>query len=153
MGMVRSRVSSARLSSSRPTSELVSLLEKTDGAAFGFHVGDGRGDGNLGFALEDVKSRGTEIAFAADDVALAEAAFHDGAAIEFEESSGDAGEDRQLVEVLRRRVPRQLPAESAVPATLLLVSAPVGQETMHSPQEMQVESPIGAFRSKAMPAA
>src|SRR5947209_9749361 len=40
----------------------------------------------------------------------------------------------------------------AVPTTFLLVSAPVGQETMHSPQEMQVESPIGELRSKAMPA-
>src|ERR1700736_1446759 len=40
----------------------------------------------------------------------------------------------------------------AVPTTPLFVSAPVGQETMHSPQEMQVESPMGEFRSNAIPA-
>jgi len=44
------------------------------------------------------------------------------------------------------------PVAMAVPTTPLLVSAPVGQETMHSPQEMHVESPIGELRSKAMPA-
>ena len=41
---------------------------------------------------------------------------------------------------------------NSVPATRLLVSAPVGQLTMHSPQETQVDSPIGLFRSKATPA-
>ena len=34
-------------------------------------------------------------------------------------------------------------AGRAVETTNLLVSAPVGQETMHSPQETQFESPIG----------
>src|SRR5580658_1632319 len=32
---------------------------------------------------------------------------------------------------------------STVLTTVLLVSAPVGQETMHSPQETQLELPIG----------
>src|SRR6202035_3697318 len=45
------------------------------------------------------------------------------------------------------------PSDAAmeVPATPLLVSAPVGHETIHSPQEMHVELPMGAFKSKAMP--
>ena len=36
--------------------------------------------------------------------------------------------------------------------TFLLVSAPVGQETMHSPQLTQLEFPMGRLSSKAMPA-
>ena len=42
-------------------------------------------------------------------------------------------------------------AAMEVPATPLFVSAPVGQETMHSPHEMHVELPMGAFKSNAMP--
>src|SRR4051812_46094184 len=41
-------------------------------------------------------------------------------------------------------------AGNAVETTNLLVSAPVGQETMHSPQETHEESPIGLLLSKAM---
>src|SRR4029077_7200755 len=43
------------------------------------------------------------------------------------------------------------PAVIDVPTTVLFVSAPVGQETMHSPHEMHGESPLGAFKSKAIP--
>src|ERR1700719_5159981 len=42
-------------------------------------------------------------------------------------------------------------AAMEVPATPLLVSAPVGHETIHSPQEMHVELPMGAFKSNAIP--
>src|SRR5258708_7506018 len=45
------------------------------------------------------------------------------------------------------------PLAMAVPATPLLVSAPVGHDTMHSPHEMHVESPIGEFKSNAISAA
>src|SRR6266404_4666053 len=44
------------------------------------------------------------------------------------------------------------PVAIAVPTTLLLVSAPVGHDTMHSPHEIHVESPIGEFKSNAISA-
>ena len=37
-----------------------------------------------------------------------------------------------------------------LPSSLLLVSAPVGHETMHSPQETQLELLMGWLASKAM---
>ena len=56
-------------------------FEETFGAPIGFYVGDGGGNGNFGFAFENIKRGGAKFAFAADDFAFAEAAFHDGAAI------------------------------------------------------------------------
>src|SRR5258707_11521232 len=44
------------------------------------------------------------------------------------------------------------PVPNSVPTTRLLVSAPVGHETMHSPQETQDEFPIGRLVSNAIPA-
>src|SRR5262249_17097485 len=74
-------------------------LEEAGGAALGLYVGDGRGDGDAGFAFEDVERRGAKIAFAADDIASAEAAAHNGATIHLEESAGYSGEDRKLVKL------------------------------------------------------
>ncbi len=78
------------------------FFEKAACAPFGFHVSDRRGDRNLRFAFQDVEGRGAEITFAADDVALAEASLYDCAAIQLQEGSGDAGEDRQFVEFFGR---------------------------------------------------
>ncbi len=57
-------------------------FEKTFGTALRLDVGNRRGNGNFGFAFENVESGGTEFAFTADDLAFAVAALDDGAAIE-----------------------------------------------------------------------
>src|SRR5207249_6466547 len=44
------------------------------------------------------------------------------------------------------------PCGSRTSSTLLLVSAPVGHETMHSPQPTHVECPMGTSASNAMAA-
>src|SRR5215831_21026872 len=75
-------------------------LEEAGCPAFGFHVGDGRGNGDLRLAFEYVKGCGTEVTFAADDVAAAKAPADDGALIEVQESSGDSSKDGQLVQFL-----------------------------------------------------
>src|SRR5436190_56918 len=75
-------------------------LEEALCAALGLDVGNGGGNGDFGFSFENVKSRGTEFAFAADDLVLAKAVLDDGAAIEFEEGSGDAVEYGDLQKIL-----------------------------------------------------
>ena len=44
------------------------------------------------------------------------------------------------------------PSPSCVPTTRLLVSAPVGHETIHSPHETQDDSLMGKLLSNAIPA-
>src|SRR5256885_14094360 len=85
-------------------------LEEALCAALGLDVGHGCGNGDFGFSFENVKSGGTEFAFAADDLVLAKAVLDDGAAIEFEEGSGDAVEYRDLQKIFRseeRRVGKE----------------------------------------------
>ncbi len=60
---------------------------------------DGSGNGDLGFSFENVESRGTEFAFAANDFVFAEAALDDGAAIELEECTGHAFENGDLQQI------------------------------------------------------
>ncbi len=71
-------------------------LEESFGAALGFYVRDGRGNGNFRGAFHDVKRGGPKFAFAADDFTVAVAAFHDGAAIQFQKCAGDTLEYRNL---------------------------------------------------------
>src|SRR6266478_456887 len=71
-------------------------LKKSFCTALRLDVRDGSGDGDFGLAFENVEGRGTEFAFAADYFAFAEAALDDGAAIELEESTGDALEKGDL---------------------------------------------------------
>src|SRR5580704_5296329 len=98
MGMVRSRASSSRLSSSRPTRVLFRRLKKSASAAFGFYVGNRVGDGHLSFAFHDEKCGGTKFAFATNDFAFAKTALHNGAAIQFQKCSGNSGEDWHAVQ-------------------------------------------------------
>ena len=98
-------------------------------------------------AFENVERGRAVFAFAADDFAFAEMALHHRAAIQLQERSGDTFEDREAAAI--RSASNGFAAgpahRGAVCATPLLVSAPVGQETMHSPQETQEESPIGSL--------
>ena len=66
-------------------------LEEALRAALRFNVSDGRSDSNLRLAFDDVERRGAEVAFAADDFTSTEAAFDDGASIQFQEGAGDSG--------------------------------------------------------------
>ena len=63
-------------------------------------MGDGSGNRDFGFSFENVESSGTKFSFTADDVAFAEAALDDGAAIELEKRARDPFEDRNLQEIL-----------------------------------------------------
>ena len=56
-------------------------LEEALRAALGLDVRDRSGNGNLGFAFDDVEGGGAEIAFAADELAGMEGAFDDGATV------------------------------------------------------------------------
>ncbi len=152
IGIVRSRASSSRLSSSRPTSTLVSRLKNPCAPPCVFTC-----------------AIGVEIATCAIPSTMKNAV-------------DPNSPSRQITSPLRYRrftiAPRfnsrnvpDTPANTgsrcsssavsvcvsalaaiAVPATPLFVSAPVGQDTMHSPHEMHVESPIGVFKSNAIPA-
>ena len=77
-------------------------------------------------------------------------AFDDGVFVEFEEGAGNLLKEGKLFEFFDADGVPGL--ASTVRTTLLLVSAPVGQETMHSPHETQLDVPMGRLRSKAMPA-
>lgn len=77
---------------------------------------------------------------------------HDGAAIQFEERAGNAREHRQPVKFLRRQALRVTARGNGRAHHAFVGQSAVGHETMHSPQDMHVESPIGEFRSNAMPA-
>ena len=76
-------------------------LEESFSAALRFDVGDWRRDRNARVTLGDVKRRRAKLAFAADDVASAEAALDDGAAIYLEECSGNALEDGNPKQLFR----------------------------------------------------
>ena len=78
-----------------------------------------------------------------------EMAYDNGVAVELQERAGYFLEERKPHQVVRAT---GSPPGRTVWMTLLLVSAPVGQDTMHSPQETQEELPMGRFRSKAIPA-
>ncbi len=60
---------------------------------------DGSRNRHFGLAFQNVESRGSKLAFAANDFALAEPALDDGAAIQLEKCSGDALKDRYLQEI------------------------------------------------------
>ena len=69
-----------------------------------------------------------------------EVALHHGVLVQLEKRAGDfleVGQLQQFLDVDR------LAAAARSCTTLLLVSAPVGHETMHSPQETHDELPIG----------
>ncbi len=76
-------------------------LEESFGTALRLDVRNGRGNGDFGLTFENIESGGTEFTFTADDLTLAVAAFHDGAAIELQKCSRDAFENGNLKKVLR----------------------------------------------------
>src|SRR5260370_30679013 len=65
-------------------------LEETLCAALSFDVRDGSRNRHFGLAFQNVESRGSKLAFSANDFALAEPSLDDLAAIQLDNSSGCA---------------------------------------------------------------
>ena len=80
-------------------------LEKSFCSTMRLDVRDGAGNGDFTLAFENIESCGAEFTFAANDLTSMEATFDDRAAIEFEERTGDAFENRNLQEILGPRIP------------------------------------------------
>ena len=104
---------------------------------------------NLRLAFENVKRSRTELSLAADDLSRFEMPLYDCLLVQLEECARDILENRQMQELSGIE---NIALAQLCPTTRLLVSAPVGHETMHSPQETHDDSPMGKLLSKAMPA-
>ena len=125
------------------------LLNQPPARVLLLDVRDRRADVDLDRALEDVERRRAELPFAADDLARLEVALAPPRPGSAPGTCPTRPRRPAAAGSTRRRACS--PSPSSVPTTRLLVSAPVGHDTMHSPHDTHVELPIGSSRSKAMP--
>ena len=114
------------------------------------HVRQGRGEINFCLSLKNVESRRTVVPFLADYLPRFISAFADSIAIQIQRMCRTPRRRRSASAIRDSMIGSPWPR--SVSTTFLFVSAPVGQETIHSPQLTQLDVPIGKLSSKAIPA-